>query len=246
MSSIEITNRKRITLFILIFSITQIILAFAIESPAHIFSGEWLILTSPGILITDFIELSNLGAAFFNVGVTTLMGLALAWIVKARFNGFLLSGIFTMAGFSFFGKTPFNILPIFIGVYFYDAFFSHKPLRDLIAPLLFGTTLGPVVSQIAFGFGWGWQGIMFGIILGIVCGALMAAIMGHIYTFHQGYNLYNTGTSAGFIATVVYIMMRGFGLSIKPVFYWSTRYSGFLTNYLLVILFSLIVMGSKK
>ena len=94
MSSIEITNRKRITLFILIFSITQIILAFTIESPAHIFSGEWLILTSPGILITDFIELSNLGAAFFNVGVTTLMGLALAWIVKARFNGFLLSGIF--------------------------------------------------------------------------------------------------------------------------------------------------------
>ena len=122
-------NRKRITFLVLLISGIFLSTAFVVEKPVEVFRGEWKIITSPGILITDFIALSSLGAAFFNAGITTLMGLGLAWMIKARFNGYLLSAIFTLAGFSFFGKTPFNIIPIFIGVYLYDAFFSHQPMR---------------------------------------------------------------------------------------------------------------------
>jgi hypothetical protein len=243
MNSIEINNRRRITLLMVLISSTFIITAFIVEDPLNVLRGEWKIITSPGILITDYIALSNFGSAYFNAGLTTLISCGLAWLIKARFNGYLLSAFFTLAGFSFFGNNPFNILPIFIGVYLYDKFFSHQPLRDLIAPLLFGTTLGPVVSQIAFGFGWGIKGIVLGIGIGMICGGLMAAIMGHIYTFHQGYNLYNTGTSAGFIGTVVYMMMKGFGLKIEPVFYWSTEYTKFLTLYLFAFLIFLLVLG---
>jgi len=243
LNSVEILNRKRITFLVGLLSLILITTAFIVEEPKEVLRGEWEIITSPGILITDFIELSNLGSALFNAGLTTLMGLGLAWLIKARFNGFLLSGIFTLTGFSFFGKTPFNIVPIFIGVYLYDAFFSHQPMRDLIAPLLFGTTLGPIVSQVAFGFGWGWMGVVSGIVLGIVSGGLVAAISGHVFTFHQGYGLYNIGTSAGFIGTVVYMMMRGFGIQIEPVFYWSSEYTNFLSLYVLLILFLLIILG---
>jgi len=243
LNSMKIDNRKRITFLVILMGVIFLTTAFIVEKPNDVLRGEWVIITSPGILITDFIALSNLGSAFFNAGLTTLMGLCLAWLIKARFNGYLLSAIFTLAGFSFFGKTPFNIIPIFIGVYLYDAFFSHQPMRDLIAPLLFGTTLGPIVSQIAFGFEWGWPGVVSGIILGIVCGGLMAAIMGHIFTFHQGYNLYNTGTSAGFIGTVVYMMMRGFGIQIDPVFYWSSEYTNFLLMYVFLLLLLLIILG---
>ena len=243
MKSIEEINRRRITLLMVSIGILFFITAFLVESPAQVLKGEWGIITSPGILITDFIALSNLGSAFFNVGITTLMGCGLAWLIKARFNGYLLSAIFTLSGFSFFGKTPFNIIPIFAGVYLYDKFFSHQPLRDLIAPLLFGTTLGPIVSQISFGFGWGLKGIVFGVGIGMVCGGLMAAIMGHVFTFHQGYNLYNTGTSGGFIGTVVYMMMRGFGIKIDPVFYWSTEHTSFLSLYLFVFLALLFLLG---
>ena len=87
------------------------------------------------------------------------MGLGLAWIIKADFNGYLLAGLFTLSGFAFFGKNPFNVLPIILGVYLYDTFFSHEPMKNLIAPLLFGSTLGPVVGQIAFGFDLGWAGL---------------------------------------------------------------------------------------
>ena len=236
-------NKVRITLLVILLSLGLIGAAIILVPIKEVLQGEWKLITSPGILITDFIALTNIGSALFNAGIVSLIGLGLAWIIRARFNGYLLSAIFTLMGFAFFGKTPFNILPIFLGVYLYDKFFSHQPLRDLIAPLLFGTTLGPVVSQIAFGFGWGWGGIFAGILIGVVCGALMASVMGHVYTFHLGYNLYNTGTSAGLIGTVVYMMMRGFGLEISPAFFWSTESTQSLSIIMVVLLTVLLLFG---
>lgn len=236
-------NRRRITLLVSVFGVSMLVVAFLVNTPGEVFAGEWQILTSPSILITDYIAYANLGAAFFNAGLVTLIGLGLAWRIRARFNGYLLSAIFTLAGFAFFGKNVFNILPIFSGVFLFDVLFSHQRVKDLIAPLLFGTTLGPVVSQVAFGFDLGWWGVAGGILLGIVIGGLLAALMNHIYSFHLGFNLYNTGTTGGFVATVVYITMRGFGLEIQPAFYWSTSYSGFLTWFVLAALLFLVVMG---
>jgi hypothetical protein len=238
-----IKNRNRITLLVCLFGGAMIVMAFFTNTPAEVFRGEFEILTSPSVLITDYIAYANLGAALFNAGLVTLIGLGLAWIIRARFNGYLLSAIFTLAGFAFFGKNVFNILPIFLGVFLYDRIFNHKPMKDLIAPLLFGTTLGPVVSQVAFGFDFGWWGLIGGILLGIIIGILLAALMNHIYSFHLGYNLYNTGTTGGFVATVVYISMRGFGMEIQPAFYWSTQHTVYLTWFVLVVLISLIVLG---
>ena len=242
-TSYPIQNRGRITLVVGLFALSMLILAFVVNSTTEVLQGEFAIITSPSILLTDYVAYANLGAALFNAGLVTLIGLGLAWLIQARFNGYLLSAIFTLAGFAFFGKNIFNVLPIFLGVFLYDRLFNQQPMRDLIAPLLFGTTLGPIVSQIAFGFDFGWWGVVGGILLGIVCGVLLAALMNHVYSFHMGYNLYNTGTTGGFVATVVYITMRGFGLEIEPAFYWSTEYTGFLTVFVLIVLAALIIFG---
>lgn len=236
-------NRRRITLLISLLGAGLIITGFLVNSPSEVLSGELAILTSPSILITDYIAYANLGAAFFNAGLVTLIGLGLAWLIRARFNGYLLSAIFTLCGFAFFGKNVFNILPIFAGVFLFDLLFAHVRMKDLIAPLLFGTTLGPVVSQVAFGFDLGWWGLVGGIVLGVVVGMLLAALMNHIYSFHLGYNLYNTGTTGGFVATVAYITMRGFGLDIDPAFYWSTAHTPFLSLYVLVLMVGMIGLG---
>jgi len=238
-----ILNRRRISLIVSVIGGVMIAIAFSVNSPSEVFMGELAILTSPSILITDYIAYANLGAAFFNAGLVTMIGLGLALLINARFNGYLLSAIFTLTGFAFFGKNPFNVLPIIVGVFLYDLLFSHQRMKDLIAPLLFGTTLGQVVSQVAFGFGFGWWGLLVGILLGILVGVLLAALMNHIYSFHLGYNLYNTGTTGGFVATVVYITMRGFGLEIQPAFYWSTEHTGFLTWFVLAVLIGLIIIG---
>ena len=243
MNSSPQQDRKRITAIVLFFSLTLITTGFLVNTPAEIAAGEWIIITSPGILITDYIALANLGAAMVNAGLVTLMGLGLAWLIKAHFNGYFLAGLFTITGFAFFGKNPFNILPIILGVYLYDRFFSHQPMQSLIAPLLFGTTLGPVVSQIAFGFGSGWKWLVLGISIGVICGIIIAALMRHIYTFHMGYNLYNTGTTGGFVGTVIYMFLRGFGYNIEPAFYWSTEYTSFLTIFTGVSLCLVFFLG---
>jgi hypothetical protein len=236
-------NKRRITFLVVVFSLAMITTGFLVNTPKDVFKGEWAIITSPSILITDYIALANLGSAFFNVGVVTLIGLILAWLVDATFNGYLLAGIFTMAGFAFFGKNPFNILPIFSGVYLFHRISHRQKMKDLIAPLLFGTTLGPVVSQIAFGFGLGWKGLIVGILIGIFSGMLLAALMRHIYNLHLGYNLYNTGTTGGFVALVIFMFMEGFGFSIEPQFYWSTAYTDFLSFFMLAFLSISIFLG---
>ena len=236
-------NRRRITLLVATLGVGLILTAFLVNKPSEVIFGELAVLTSPSILITDYIAYANLGAAFFNAGLVTLIGLGLAWIIHARFNGYFLSAIFTICGFAFFGKNVFNILPIFAGVFLFDLLFAHVRMKDLIAPLLFGTTLGPVVSQVAFGFNFGWIGVIGGIVLGVLIGMLLAALMNHIYSFHLGYNLYNTGTTGGFVATVVFITMRGFGLNIESAFYWSTEYTTFLSIFVFILLLGMIVLG---
>ncbi len=236
-------NKKRITGLVLVFSSIMLVAGFSVNTPEEILRGEWQIITSPSILITDYTALANLGAALVNVGLVTLIGLGLACLIRARFNGYLLAAIFTIAGFSFFGKNPFNILPIFVGVTLFDRLFLSKPLKDLMAPLLFGTTLGPVVSQIAFGFNLGWKGLVLGIVVGVFAGMLLAALMKHIYSFHKGYNLYNTGTTGGFVALVIFMFLRGFGFEIKPLFYWSVEYSGFLTVLAFAFMCFTILIG---
>jgi Protein of unknown function (DUF1576) len=243
MKKLPQTNRTRITALVLVFSLSWIVTGFLVNTPGEVLTGEWKIITSPGILITDYIALANLGATLFNVGLVTLMGLGLAWLIKADFNGYLLAGLFTLSGFAFFGKNPFNIMPIILGVYLYDRFFSHEPMKNLIAPLLFGSTLGPVVGQIAFGFDLGGWGLTLGIAVGIFSGILLAALMRHIYTFHMGYNLYNTGTTGGFVATVIYMFLRGFGLDIESAFFWSTEYTPFLTVLTVACLGITILLG---
>ena len=243
MENREIINRKRITILTLLVAAELLAPAFILEAPANVLLGEWKLLTTPGILITDFFAVGGVGAAFFNAGLNTLLGLAFAWLLGARFNGFFLAAIFTVTGFSFFGKTPFNVLPIFLGVYLYDHFLAPKRSDNLIAVMLFATTLGPVVSQAAFGFGWGIWGIPAGIALGTLAGVLIGAVSGHIAIFHMGYNLYNIGTSAGFVGTVLYAFMRTFGLEINAAFFWSTEYTAFLAIYMAALSIVFILFG---
>jgi len=239
----EKPNRKRLTLLIAMVGSALLVTSFVLESPDRMLQGEWAIITAPGILITDFIAVGGLSAAFFNAGVNTLIGLGLAWLLGSHFNGTLLPAILIVTGFSFFGKTPFNILPIFLGVYLQDRFLAAKRSGNLIVLMLYATTLGPIVSQAAFGFGWGVAGLLAGIALGVLAGGLIASLSGHVSTFHKGYNLYNTGATAGFVGTGIYMLMRAFGLQIEPVFYWSTAYTDFLAVYMLILMLFFIVLG---
>ena len=132
------------------FGLLLLLSSFFVNSPKEIFDGMNTIFFSPSNLTTDYIEIGNLGAVLFNSGMMTLLSIFLARRVGAMINGPLIAGIFIVSGFSFFGKNILNSIPITIGVYLY-ARSIKLPFKNYILPALFGSCLGPLVSEIAFG-----------------------------------------------------------------------------------------------
>ena len=82
------------------------------DSPVNILAGLRTIVTMEDVLITDYIAVAGMGAAFVNAGLVTLISTAILWLVKDPINGATLVTIGLMSGFSLFGKNIANIWPI--------------------------------------------------------------------------------------------------------------------------------------
>lgn len=231
--------KTKILVILTIYHLALIVIGFLLSPIEEIKIGLLSILRSPSILITDYIAIGGLGATFINAGLVGLAGVVVAYLSGVKISGLVIAGVFTMSGFAMFGKNIFNIWPIIFGVCLF-AKLTKRPLKNYIAPCLFGTTLAPTVSQTAFGFEFG---ILWGIVIGIIMGMLVSALAKHVYSLHQGYNLYNVGTTGGIVGTIYYIMLKGFGFKISPAMHWSKEYTGILFPILLVYFISFIILG---
>lgn len=197
------------------------------------------IFTTPGNLITDYMAVGGMGAAFVNAGVVALIGYIILVLNKVSFKGLAIAAIFTMMGFSFMGKTIWSILPIIVGVFVY----SKATGREFVAniyPALFGTALAPIVTTAAFGFGWG---ILGGIIIGILVGMVVSPVATHVLTFHEGYNLYNIGFTAGFIGLIFLNILRAYGYETEMFLIWGTEFDSFLRIFTLILFASMSLIG---
>lgn len=194
-----------------------LLLGFAFNSPKEIWRGIEVILTSPANLITDYFKLANVGATFVNAGFMLLFSLAIIRISRANIAGAVIAGLFTVTGFSFFGKNILNTLPIMLGVFAY-ARMLRLPLSSVVVQSLFATSLGPLVSEICFNVGLPLLPAMgLGITSGILVGLIMTPLAAHFIKFHKGYSLYNIGFTAGIIGMVFMAVLRGFGVKIETV-----------------------------
>ncbi|HKL58928.1 MAG TPA: DUF1576 domain-containing protein, partial [Sphaerochaeta sp.] len=125
--------------------------------------------------------------------------LTIVFFATISLSGPTIAAIFTMIGFGFFGKTPLNILPLIAGVWI-AAKIANNTLGSYSLIALFGTALGPVVTFIMFEMGLPLiLSIPLGVISGLVAGFILPGVAGTMLQLHQGYNLYNTGFSCGFI-----------------------------------------------
>ena len=91
------------SLSILIFSIF-VIFGLIVDGPINVFNGLKEIIFSPDILITDYVAIGGIGAAFVNAGLVTLLSIALLIIIGIKPNGSTLMSLWLMAGFSFLVK----------------------------------------------------------------------------------------------------------------------------------------------
>ena len=157
-----------------------------------VWAGYRRLLSTTGRAPSDYLRMFGAGPVLVNTGVNGLIGMAYIFIVGGQLNGPTLGGIFTIMGFSAFGKHARNVIPVMVGIAL-GAYGMHYtpdyPALQLAG--LFGTTLAPISGH----FGW-----PFGILAGFIHSALVLQTGGPV----AGLNLYNNGFSGGLIAIVLY------------------------------------------
>ena len=207
--------------------------------PGTIPAGLLHIARSPGLLVSDYLAIAGLSATFVNAGLVGLTGLVLAYVNDVPLSGPTVAAIFTMAGFGLFGKTWWSIWPIILGVALFSRVTRH-PFKSYILVAMYGTALAPLVTQVAYGFGWG---ILPGALFGLGMGFLLPPVAVYMLRLHQGFNIYNVGLTCGFLGLFVTALLAGAGFDIAPAFHWAEQYSPVLGRFLLIYVSSLLVIG---
>jgi len=234
---IEMTQQRW---FILLVAYMLALIAWGVAyEPQTILTGLLQIAQSPGLLVSDYVAIAGVSAAFVNAGLVGLTGLLLAHFNKVRLSGPIISAVFTMAGFGFFGKTWWSIWPIILGVMLFSRV-TRNPFKSYILVALFGTALAPLVTQIAYGFDWG---ILAGTLFGLGIGFVLPPVGVYMLRLHQGFNIYNIGLSCGFLGLFVTALLASTGSDIGATFHWSEAYSPLLSQFLLIYASSMLVVG---
>ncbi|WP_035054517.1 DUF1576 domain-containing protein [Carnobacterium pleistocenium] len=227
----------------LLFALTLVGLALYFNTLKEIWYGSLKILVSPANLVTDYFELANVGAAFINAALMIIKSLFIIRSTKVVLSGPLLAAIFTIAGFSLFGKNLFNSIPIILGVILY-AKLTHTPFKNYLLSALYGTALGPLVSEVAFNSGFSFlTGIFLGWIAGAIVGLILPPLSRHFISFHKGFSLYNIGFTAGIIGMAFIAFFRAYGIEVDTVHLVSSGYNQPLSIYLYSLFFLLFSGG---
>lgn len=231
------------TVISLLFTLAGIGYSLMNNSLGSLYRGYLVILQSPTILLTDFIYISGIGPAMFNVGIVGLYNLLLIRHYKLKFNGVLIASFMTVIGFSFFGKNLFNILPIYLGGYLYTRY-QNISYKDVIVVMMFGTALAPIISELSFaGIFIQPYGIIVGLVAGVFIGFIIVPLSSHMLRFHEGYNLYNIGFTSGIIGTFLTSLLRSLGVEVKPVNLVSSSNEHLIIVTTLVVFIIFILYG---
>lgn len=231
----------------LIFIIGLAVMGLALDGPTQTLKGFLHLQVRGARLINDFTQ-AGAGSAMFNAALVGLIGLIIVFFSTISLSGPTIAAIFTMVGFGFFGKTPLNALPIIGGVWI-AARLAHKTLGSYSLIALFGTALGPVVTFIMFEMGLPLSlSIPLGLFSGLVAGFILPGVARSMLQLHQGYNLYNTGFSCGFIGLFLSGLLIASNKMEPITIIWNTANESALVLFipilsLFLILSALIIDG---
>lgn len=154
-------------------------------------AGYRRLLGSSGRLVSDFVRYYGLGVTLVNMGVMGFLACGMVLLIGGSWNGPVLGGIFTIVGFSAFGKHPRNALPPMLGAAAMAALSEYgldAPASQLA--VLFASTLAPVCGE-------------YGALPGFVVGAMHLVLVQVVGGLHGGLNLYNNGFAGGLASGLI-------------------------------------------
>ncbi|HSP48394.1 MAG TPA: DUF1576 domain-containing protein [Clostridiaceae bacterium] len=228
---------------VLTFALLILASSFIFNTPTEILFGLQRILVSPSILVSDYFEIGNIGASFMNSGILFIVGIALTTRARVSLTGPVIAALVTVAGFAFFGKNLYNVWAVPLGVFIYSQY-KKDDFGKYILFALFGTALGPMVSLITFGMGFPvLTGALLGNLCGIMAGFFISPLAVHFVNFHQGYNLYNIGFTAGIIGTFFMGVFRAFGYAGQNAAIVASGNNLIMAIYLYVLFTIVLLLG---
>ncbi|WP_073055680.1 DUF1576 domain-containing protein [Kaistia soli] len=213
------------------------------DRPGVIATGLFKILLARDTLITDYIGVGGMGAAFVNASLLTLIGCLIYRIAGAKMTGGAVAALLLTLGFGLFGKNLLNVWPIIGGVWLYcrvkgERFAAHANTA------FFGCALAPIFSEILFSTTLPFTVTLpLGLATGLVMGFVLVPVAAQLFKAHMGFSLYNMGFAAGVLGTLVVALYRSYGFVPAPVFIWTSGNNLWLGVFLFLIFAGLAAAG---
>lgn len=179
-------------LMVLTLVLSLIFIAIAYINDKNVHKKYLGLMTSTGRLVSDFIRDYGRSVSMLNVGVMGLLSATVLWALDFEINGPVMGAILTVMGFGAFGKHPRNALPVMAGAYLAVMLTDHTfhGVGMMIA-VLFVTAAAPIAGR-------------YGVLVGVLAGFIHVVITPLALVFQEGgFNLYNNGFAAGFVAALM-------------------------------------------
>ncbi len=175
------------------------------RGPKPVLTKYRALLRTSGRVPSDYVRTFTPGPVLVNMGVNGLIATGYILLTGGDLNGATIGAIFTIIGFSGYGKHAFNIVPVMAGVLL-GSLFNHVDPNSSALQLagLFGTTLAPFAGV----FGWPF---------GVLAGLIHSSVVLQAGLPLEGMNLYNNGFSGGLVAIVLYPVLTSLVKRRRPV-----------------------------
>jgi hypothetical protein len=178
-------------LIIIILGLSAIFLVFAFVSDAKVLKKYPQLMKSSGRLVSDFISEYGRPITMLNVAVMGFISIGIILILDLKMNGPVMGGVLTVMGFGAFGKHPKNALPVIFGAWLGVVLTNYSlDSVGMVIALLFVTAVSPIAGR-------------YGPFIGMIAGFIHILITPLAYAFQGGFDLYNNGFAAGFVAALM-------------------------------------------
>jgi hypothetical protein len=239
----QLLSNRLILGIIASYGLAFIVFGFLMSSPGENLNGLIEIITTRDALITDYIGVGGIGAAFVNAGLLTCLACLLYRITQASISGASIASLFLLLGFSLFGKNLLNVWPIIAGVWLY-AKFRNESFAAYINIAFFGCALAPIFSEILYSTAISRSvSIPLALFTALLLGFILSPVATQLFKAHAGFNLYNIGFTAGVIGTLVVALYKSYGYVPDPVMIWTSENQGILTGFLVILFLSMLIVG---
>ena len=186
----SVNNEYHMILLIAIIFLSSLFILYAFFLNRRVWKKYPLLLEETGRLFSDFMSSHGKDVTYLNIGLLGLLTSFIVMILKIPLNGPVVGAILTVIGFGAFGKHVRNVIPVMIGA-LSALFLTNTELNIASAmAIIFVTSLAPIAGK-------------FGVGAGIIAGFLHFLIVAQTLEFQGGFDLYNNGFAAGFVAAII-------------------------------------------